>query len=342
MGLSRIGASCCANHFPFLTRHLICFWFIGMPTGFITHPECLAHDTGAMHPESAERLRYTLNALQGSELWPRLNHLVPPPATLEDLQLVHPATYIARIQRACDGSQPLLDNDTVVCPRSFTASCHAIGAALHACDQVMAGQVHNAFCAIRPPGHHAEGAKAMGFCLFNNIAIAARHLQVRHGLQRVLIVDWDVHHGNGTQDIFYRDPSVFFFSIHQHPLYPGTGAWNEAGEGPGLGTTLNVPLPSGSGDMAYFDAFELELAPAVARFKPDFILISAGFDAHENDPLAGMRVTDSGFAVLTRMVRHLAEEHCQGRLVSLLEGGYRLSGLSHGIMAHLSALLDRE
>jgi acetoin utilization deacetylase AcuC-like enzyme len=228
----------------------------------------------------------------------------------------------------------------VMSPKSFDAALRAAGAAIYAVDQVMSGAAGNAFCAVRPPGHHALRNKAMGFCLFNNVAIAARYVQKKHGLAKVLIVDWDVHHGNGTQAAFYDDPTVLYFGVHQWPFYPGTGAADEKGEGRGLGTTVNVPLPAGSGDREFQRAFEEALEPAARAFRPDFVLISAGFDAHEGDTLGRMKVSTEGYARLTRIVRRIADPSARGRIVSVLEGGYNLDALAASVEAHLRALME--
>jgi acetoin utilization deacetylase AcuC-like enzyme len=216
----------------------------------------------------------------------------------------------------------------------------AVSGVLTAIDRVMEGSLLNAFCAVRPPGHHAESNRAMGFCLFNNVAIGARYLQKRHGLKRIFILDWDVHHGNGTQHSFYDDPTVFYFSTHQYPFYPGTGSEAERGAGEGEGTTLNCPLPSGSGDREMLSIFEKELASSVMSFSPDFILLSAGFDAHRDDPLASLQVTDGGFREMTRIVKSLAQTACQGRVVSSLEGGYNLAALARSVGVHLEILSE--
>ena len=204
----------------------------------------------------------------------------------------------------------------------------------------MQGEVTNAFCAVRPPGHHALADRAMGFCIFNNVAIAARYVQQQYGLSRVLIVDWDVHHGNGTQAAFYDDPSVLYFSVHQFPFYPGSGTEAEKGRGKGLNSTINVPLPRGSGDKEYLEAFEQKLCPAALAFAPQFVFVSAGFDAHENDTLGGMRVTTEGYGKLTRIVKGIADQCCQGRLVAVLEGGYGLGGLADAVETHIRVLMD--
>jgi acetoin utilization deacetylase AcuC-like enzyme len=228
---------------------------------------------------------------------------------------------------------------SLISRESYDVALWAAGGVLAACDEVMEGRAGRAFCAVRPPGHHASADVGMGFCIFNNAAVAARYLQKKHGLDRVLIVDWDVHHGNGTQGIFYRDGSVFYFSTHQWPWYPWTGAAEETGEGDGKGATLNVPLPAGSGDPEFIEAFEGKLRPAMDRFRPDFVLISAGFDSRTADPLGRFRLTDDGFRRLTEIVIAIARDHASGRLVSMLEGGYSLPGLASAVPAHVDALL---
>jgi acetoin utilization deacetylase AcuC-like enzyme len=230
--------------------------------------------------------------------------------------------------------------DTPVSPESYEAALRAAGGVMAAVDAVMEGKVRNAFCAVRPPGHHALRAKAMGFCLFNNVAIGTRYAQKKHHLAKILIVDWDVHHGNGTQEAFYQDGTILQFDIHRHPFYPGSGTADEKGAGKGLGFKINVPVPVGSGDETYKKAFEEQLrAPALA-FKPDFVFISAGFDAAAGDPLGGMKVTPEGYAALTRIVRDIADSCCQGRIVAVLEGGYDLEGLAKSVEAHLRVLME--
>ncbi len=315
---------------------------MGQP-GFIFHPSFLRHDTGESHPECAQRLMAIESALKKSGLYDELVHLGLSEGHRLDLgkwiELVHRPAHVERVRTSIPASgQVHVDPDTVVSPYSFEAAQFAVEGVLTAVDQVMEGKLANAFCAVRPPGHHAESNRSMGFCLFNNVAIAARYLQERYGLERVAIVDWDVHHGNGTQQIFYEDPSVFYFSVHQFPLYPGTGGKDEVGADQGKGFTLNCPLSSGGGDAEYRRVMDEVLAPALKSFDPEFILISAGFDAHENDPLAGMRVSTEGFAELTRQVKKQAEALCEGRLVSCLEGGYHLESLGQSVQAHLLAL----
>lgn len=312
-------------------------------TGLVYHPDYLKHDTGWSHPERPDRLRAIIRRLKESRTVRDLDWLEPSlrrRAEIEQWILkTHSPEHLKRIQNAIPKSGlNYLDSDTPVCPFSFEVALLAVEGVLMACDAVMQDRVRNAFCAVRPPGHHAESRRAMGFCLFNNVAIAARYLQQQHGLQRVLIVDWDVHHGNGTQEIFYEDPTVFYFSTHQYPHYPGTGTEEEKGRGPGEGFTLNCPLPAGTGDRTYLEIFEKMLVPAADGFRPDFILISAGFDAHRDDPLAGMRLTEHGYAEMTRVLKQIADRHCGGRIVSCLEGGYNLEALANSVEAHLEVL----
>lgn len=266
----------------------------------------------------------------------------PDPAPMEAIEAVHTRDYIRFVEEACLTGQHYLDQgDTQVCPDSFEVARLSAGAAMLAVDAVLADKHSAAFSAARPPGHHASAAVPMGFCLFNNIAIAARHAQRRHGCARILIVDWDVHHGNGTQDIFYNDDSVFFLSVHQSPFYPGTGKSSECGEGRGKGFTLNVPLPANTGWDQYAPAFQSALSRCTELFNPDLILISAGFDAHRDDPLGDFQLTGLNFAELTRMVASLAASTCHGRVASILEGGYNLHALRDSVYAHLSALLTQ-
>ncbi len=311
------------------------------PVAFVSHPACLLHSNGAGHPERPERLPAIRDHLEATGLLRRLLRMESPEACpTERLLRVHGAAHIERVRRACDRAPAMLDPDTAVSSGSWEAALRSAGAALLACDAVIEGRAASAFVATRPPGHHAESDRAMGFCLFNNAAIAARYLQDRHRLARVFIIDWDVHHGNGTQQIFEADDTVFYFSTHQFPFYPGSGAGSETGRGAGAGFTLNVPLAAGSGDAVYLDVFETILVPALERFRPDAILISAGFDAHADDPLAGMMLTSGGYGKLTAIVREAADHLCGGRIVSLLEGGYDLKALGASVAAHLTALAN--
>jgi acetoin utilization deacetylase AcuC-like enzyme len=297
-------------------------------TGFITHPLYLSHETGDDHPEKPERLLAIRNYINETQIASFLKFVTPAcHLQIGDwITKIHHLNYYQSLQKKIP-KQGLsyLDPDTPLSPLSLTAAEMAVSGVLTAIDEVMAGRLQNAFCAIRPPGHHAEQNRAMGFCLFNNVAIGARYLQEKYSLARIFIIDWDVHHGNGTQNSFYADPTVFYFSTHQYPFYPGTGAVKETGVDDGDGFTVNCPLNAGAGDRELLSRFNKELANAVAAFKPDFILISAGFDAHEDDPLASLLVTDEGFSEMTTIVNGLAETYCGGRVISCLEGGYALS-----------------
>ena len=309
-------------------------------TALVADPKCLRHDTGFGHPEVPARFTAVFEALKTSGLLPKLDRIEPRAVVAEDLQLVHEPRYLALAEHEILSKLPQLSTgDTTISPASWEAAQIAAGSALAAVDAVMAGKVANAFCLVRPPGHHASANIGMGFCVLNNVALAARHAQKRHGLKRVLIVDWDVHHGNGTQDIFYADGSVFFFSTHQWPWYPGTGPAKETGAGAGKGTTMNVPLPAGSGRAEIFAAVEKQLMPAMDDFRPELILISAGFDSRIGDPLGHFELTDKDFTDLTKLVRKMADKHASGRVVSLLEGGYSLTGLASAAAAHVAALM---
>ena len=310
-------------------------------TGFLYGDIYLQHKTGLSHPERPERLTAIVDRLKEKGLLGQLVAIKPAAAEVKWITTVHTAAYVERMRKLYqDGTRYADSRDTPVSQDSYTVAVAAVGGVLATVDAVMAGKVRNAFCAIRPPGHHARPEQAMGFCIFNNVAIAARYIQKKHKLAKVLIVDWDVHHGNGTQEMFYDDPTVFYFGIHQSPYYPGTGAANEQGEGKGVGTTLNVPFPAGAGDAELKKAFEEKLRPAALAFKPDFVLISAGFDAHDGDLLGRMKVTTQGFADLTRIVKDIAEKCCGGRIVSCLEGGYNLDALAESVEAHLRVLME--
>jgi len=312
----------------------------GLKTGFLYGDIYLKHETGTGHPERPERLTAIVARLKEKGLLNELVALKPVPASTEWLRTVHTQEYIERVRKDCPGGIGYVDSqDSPASVDSYQVALNAVGGVQSAIDAVMEGEIRNAFCAIRPPGHHATKDKAMGFCLFNNVAIAAKYIQQKHKLARVLIVDWDVHHGNGTQAIFDEDPTVCYFSVHQSPFYPGTGNAEDKGVGNGLGSKINVPLPAGCGDADYRKAFEERLKPAAAAFKPDFVLISAGFDAADGDTLGGMKVTPQGYAELTRIVKGIAEASCNGRLVSMLEGGYNTEALAASVEAHMRVLM---
>lgn len=311
-----------------------------MSTVLVADAVCEMHDPGRGHPEQPRRFRAVMDALQGAGLMEKMVRLEPRDARVEDLALAHDASYLKLAEREIlAGTDQLSTGDTQVDMHSWSAAQRAAGSGLAAVDAVCTGHAQRAFCVVRPPGHHAGAYYGMGFCVVNNIAVAARHAQKRHGVGKILIVDWDVHHGNGTQDIFYDDESVFFCSTHQSPWYPGTGMANETGRGPGLGTTLNFPLPAGSGKKEIYGALEAKLVSAMDKYRPELVMISAGFDSRVDDPLGKFRLTDEDFTELTKLVRHLADTHAQGRLVSMLEGGYSLAGLASAATAHATALL---
>jgi acetoin utilization deacetylase AcuC-like enzyme len=313
-----------------------------LPTGFVFHPDYLKHDSGQNHPESGERLSSLLTHLEKKGLILRLKNIQPYPATVKWLETVHDPSYIKMVERICKDGGGMLDPDTHVGSESYQVALLAVGGVMAAVDEVMSKKIKNSFCAIRPPGHHAERDKAMGFCIFNNVAVGARYVQKRFGLKKVLIVDWDVHHGNGTQNIFWEDPSVFYFSVHQFPYYPGSGSENEVGEGEGEGFTFNMPMFAGSGDLEYIEAFQNILYPLAKKFSPEFIFISAGFDAHQEDPLAGINLSEVGYKEMTEVITCLASECSEGRLVSVLEGGYNSRSLSASVEKHIRALMGRK
>jgi len=312
-------------------------------TGWIYDDRFLLHDTGANHPERPDRLRAIVAKMQATGLMSRVTSLPFKPATDEVLRLNHSQHYIERVHEACASGARHIDTvDSAICDVSDEIARLAVGGVLTAVDAVMAGDVDNAFCAVRPPGHHAEHELSMGFCLFNNVAIAARDLQKSHGIERVLILDWDVHHGNGTQHSFENDPSVFFCSFHEHPrfCYPGTGFSEETGRGAGKGTTLNICMMPGATDADYREQWERQFEPAARAFEPQFILVSTGFDAHAKDPLAQVNLTDEAFVWMADRIVKQARELCDGRLVCILEGGYDLDALSTGVCNVVRALLE--
>jgi acetoin utilization deacetylase AcuC-like enzyme len=306
-----------------------------MKTALIHHPVYEQHDTGDNHPESPARYVAVMDALRGdAELWSQLLELEAPLAPRGDVQAAHTTQHFKRVERAVSEGRGYLDADTIVSMRSLDAALRAAGGACRAVDAIMAGEARNAFLPVRPPGHHATSENAMGFCLFNTVAVAARYAQSRYReIERVAVVDWDVHHGNGTQGIFYDDPTVFFFSAHQYPWYPGTGTRGENGQGRGRGYTLNVPLQAGTAARVHRNTFDAALEEIADKFTPDLILISAGFDAHASDPLGQLLLEDEDFVKMTRTVKEWAASVCAGRIVSCLEGGYNLAtlGASLGI-----------
>jgi acetoin utilization deacetylase AcuC-like enzyme len=310
------------------------------PTGFVFHPRCLEHDAGRGHPERPDRLRAIQTRLRGSGLLAELDAREARRASEDELARVHDREHVAAVRAACARGPCALDGDTSVSVLSFEAALRAAGGVLEACERVLAGEWRNAFCAVRPPGHHAERDEAMGFCLFNNVALAAAALRAEHGLARVAILDWDVHHGNGTQHTFERDPSVFYASLHQWPLYPGTGAASERGLGAGEGSTRNSPQPAGAGDAEWLGALEREILPELEAFAPEFVLISAGFDAHRLDPLASTCLSERAYAEMSQRMLELAARSARGRLVSVLEGGYHLEALASSVETHLAALVE--
>jgi acetoin utilization deacetylase AcuC-like enzyme len=328
--------------------------------GFVSSPRFIEHDTGPHHPERPDRIRaihravrqaglidspdpfpefdFDLNIKRQEEI--KLVELVPHPADVKWILSVHPQEMIELVHHMCRVSGVLDQGDTPVEPRSFDTALLSLGSALVACDAVMSGQVQRAFSAARPPGHHAEPDRPMGFCLFSNIAIATKYLQQRHGVGKIAIVDFDVHHGNGTQAAFESDPSVLFISLHQDPrtCYPGSGHDWEIGTGAGKGFTMNIPLDPGSGDEEYLDVMDHKVLPRLDEFRPEILMCSAGFDAHREDPLANISLSDDGFEQITRRLVTAAETHCNGRVISVLEGGYNLGALGRSVVRHLLAM----
>ena len=310
--------------------------------GLVYDPLYLEHDS-AHHPENAERLRAVTSLLEESGLCSRLHAVAARDATVDEIAFIHDRDYVDTVRQvAQSGGESWMDPDTYVCHRSYDAALRAAGGCLAAVDAVLSGEAESAFCLVRPPGHHAISWRAMGFCLFNNVAIAVEHARRRHALRRVAVVDFDVHHGNGTHDAFYLEPDVLYFSTHQSPFYPGSGRWQETGDGEGKGATVNVPLPAGSGDAVFRRIWKDILTPALRRFGPDMMLVSAGYDGHFADPLASLALSSAGYYELVAGLRDLARELCRGRLLLTLEGGYDLTALAWSIRNSLEALLDEE
>ena len=308
-----------------------------MTTLYITHPCFLDHDTGPGHPERPDRMR-ALEKVLSHELFAGLKREEAPEGDDEAIARVHPTTHIEAIRAmAPDRGIVYIDGDTPMSPGTLNALYHGVGAAIRATDAVMTGEVANAFCGVRPPGHHAEPNRAMGFCFFNNVAIAAQHARARHGAERVAVVDFDVHHGNGTQAAFWSDRNLFYASTHQMPLYPGTGHPSETGV---AGNIVNAPLRSGDGGPQFRDAFRSRILPELTNFAPDLLLISAGFDAHRDDPLANLELVEDDFSWATYKLAEIASKHAGGRVVSMLEGGYDLSAMARSAGVHVRALMD--
>ncbi len=312
-----------------------------MATGYVYHPIYLEHNQPG-HPENARRLERILERLREAGVLARLIPVEARPATEEELARVHTPAHIARVRRVAESGGGHLDADTYLNARSYDAAVMAAGGLLALVEAVVEGRVRNGFALVRPPGHHALPDRGMGFCLFNNVAVAARHAQTLPGIQRIFIADIDVHHGNGTQAIFEADPTVFYFSTHEYPYYPGTGHWREAGVGEGKGTVLNVPLPAGVGDRGFARVYEELVWPLARRFRPDLILVSAGYDSHWQDPLAMMQLSLRGYASITRQLVAMADELCDGRIVFTLEGGYHLDALAHGVLNAFYVLMGEE
>ncbi|HLM03089.1 MAG TPA: histone deacetylase [Pyrinomonadaceae bacterium] len=313
-----------------------------MKTAIVHHPIYQKHDTGFGHPETPMRYEVVIKALKNDRaLWESLNEIQAEPVSKGIIQAAHTPQHFKRVEQAFENGVEMLDADTVISMQSFEVSLYGAGGACLAVDAVMKGEAKNAFVASRPPGHHATAERPMGFCLFNNIAVAARYAQNKYKeIEKVAIIDWDVHHGNGTQGIFFDDPTVFFFSQHQYPWYPGTGSSGEIGFGRGRGFTLNVPVKAGTAAKTQKEMFARALESISKNFKPDLIMISAGFDAHASDPLGQLLIEDEDFMEMTRTVKNWANETCQGRIVSALEGGYNLQTLGETVRAHVTTLAE--
>ncbi|MHA1164987.1 MAG: histone deacetylase family protein [Alphaproteobacteria bacterium] len=307
-----------------------------MTTLYLTHDVCIEHDTGPGHPERPDRLRAIKKIIDTAD-FDDLKREDAPMADVADIERAHPGLYIEAIREATpEEGLVRVDGDTVLSPKSWEAALRAVGAGIHGVDCVMTGKADNAFCAIRPCGHHAERETAMGFCVFNNIAIAGLYARAKHGAERIAVVDFDVHHGNGTQAMFWDDKNLYFGSTHQMPLFPGTGAITESG----VGNICNAPMRAGDGGDVFREAFESRILPQLAAHRPDLILISAGFDAHERDPLGSLRLVEEDFAWATAKIIEIADKSCEGRVVSMLEGGYDLDGLANSVGAHVQVLMD--
>ena len=310
-------------------------------TGYITDPFYLKHENEP-HPENPGRLTAIKSKLESSKFYNNLALIQPRKATVEDIARVHDRGYIESVEQNCQNGIRNLDADTVICPDSYQAALYSAGAGLEALDKILDGTIDNAFCAVRPPGHHAEKNRAMGFCLFNNVGVVARYAQKVKQLGNVFIFDWDVHHGNGTQHSFYKDSSIFYSSTHQYPFYPGTGGSDETGTGDGLGSNLNLPMRAYSEDSDYLNAIENKLVPTIQKYNPDLIIISAGFDAHKNDPLAQVELSTECFEEMTKKLLEVAKDVCGGRILSILEGGYDYSALGDSVQLHIETMVNHK
>jgi acetoin utilization deacetylase AcuC-like enzyme len=309
-------------------------------TGIVKDKRYLKHSAGHAHPESPERLAAIYEMLNNPSMAWKFMEIEPREATHKEIETIHTPSYVEYIASTAGERSVYLDPDTATSPESYEIARLAVGGLCNAIDSVIEGKADNAFAFVRPPGHHAEADSAAGFCIFNNVAIGAMHAIVKHGLKRILIVDWDLHHGNGTQHSFYSDPRILYFSTHQYPYYPGTGSLQEVGQGKGEGYTINVPLRGGAGDASFVKIFRKILRPVALEFKPELVLLSAGFDTYFQDPLGSMRVTPEGFAALTRILLEIADSCCRGRLVAVLEGGYHVAGLTKSVKTVLEEMLD--
>lgn len=312
--------------------------------GFVYHPDYLKHETGFAHPESPSRLQAILNYLESMPLAKELKFITPTAANVEWIYKIHTPEYVQMIKDRCERGDSVLDfGDTHVCEDSYNAAILSAGGVLTAIDEVLDKEknIDSVFCAVRPPGHHAETNRVMGFCLFNNVAIGARYAQLKHGCERIAIIDWDVHHGNGTQHSFYDDSTVLYISLHQYPFYPGTGAANEIGKGSGQGFTLNCPMNAGSSDADYLEAFDQKILPSLQSFQPELIMVSAGFDAHKDDPLANILLTDNCFIKMTELLMDVASKYCHDKIISVLEGGYNIDALSRCVYKHIITLAGK-
>jgi len=309
-------------------------------TGFVYHEDYLRHNTGS-HPENAARLISIMEGMEARNLTKNTERVLPVRASREQLEYVHTAAYVQQVEALSKRGGGMLDPDTPVCSASYDIALLAAGGLIRAVDAVMddSNPLKHVFALVRPPGHHANATRGRGFCIFNNVAIAAEYLKREYGAKRILIADWDVHHGNGTQEIFFDDPSVLYFSTHQYPHYPGTGWVDEVGKGDGAGFTVNVPLPSGTDDAGYVYALTSILVPVAREFRPEFVLVSSGFDAHITDPLASMSVTSRGFGLFTDVIMAIAKELCNERIVLTLEGGYNLDAISESVLAVFKSLI---